>query len=135
MGFNIVNSKNKKRETASSAIEYAEDGFFKSEIPSTEKKHHRTQFNEASIEDSSDFMHDDNEDEKKPTGLSRFNPFTTKLDPTAHTKRNLKPRHIDLISMGGAIGTASFVTIGSGLMYGGCGNLLIAFFIHGICVI
>ncbi|GME77033.1 unnamed protein product [Ambrosiozyma monospora] len=51
-----------------------------------------------------------------------------------HTERKLKPRHIDLISIGGSIGTALFVTIGSGLHYGGCGNLLVAFTIHAFMV-
>lgn len=50
------------------------------------------------------------------------------------TKRLLKPRHIDLISIGGSIGTGLFVTIGYGLMNGGCGNLLIAFFLQGIII-
>ncbi|GMM29864.1 hypothetical protein DAMA08_026090 [Martiniozyma asiatica (nom. inval.)] len=61
--------------------------------------------------------------------------FSSKIDANAHTERKLKPRHIDLISIGGSIGTALFVTIGSALMHGGCGNLLIAFTIHGLCVI
>lgn len=50
------------------------------------------------------------------------------------TKRLLKPRHIDLISIGGSIGTGLFVTIGSGLKNGGCGNLLIGFTIQGFIV-
>ncbi|GME92624.1 unnamed protein product [Ambrosiozyma monospora] len=44
-----------------------------------------------------------------------------------HTERKLKPRHIDLISIGGAIGTALFVTIGTGLHNGGCVSLLLAY--------
>ncbi|TID19803.1 hypothetical protein CANINC_003686 [Pichia inconspicua] len=50
------------------------------------------------------------------------------------TKRLLKARHIDLISIGGSIGTGLFVTIGTGLMNGGCGNLLIAFTIQGFII-
>ena len=43
------------------------------------------------------------------------------------TRRKLKPRHIQLIGMGGTIGTALFVQIGKGLMHGGPGSLFIAF--------
>lgn len=50
------------------------------------------------------------------------------------THRNLKPRHIDLIAIGGSIGTGLFVTIGQGLLHGGCGNLLLAFCINGFIV-
>lgn len=65
---------------------------------------------------------------------TKFNVFKSKVDPNSHTERRLKQRHIDLISIGGSIGTALFVTIGGGLMHGGCGNLLISFFIHGIII-
>ncbi|KAF4119393.1 hypothetical protein GMORB2_4912 [Geosmithia morbida] len=40
----------------------------------------------------------------------------SKLD---HTKRNLKSRHVQLIGIGGTIGTALFVQIGKGLLAGG----------------
>ncbi|EEP80795.1 predicted protein [Uncinocarpus reesii 1704] len=50
------------------------------------------------------------------------------LKPAAdHTHRKLKPRHIQLIGIGGTIGTALFVQIGKGLMYGGPASLFIAF--------
>lgn len=58
----------------------------------------------------------------------------TESKPEYHTKRHLKPRHIDLISIGGSIGTGLFVTIGQGLLNGGCGNLLLAFIINGFIV-
>ncbi len=51
-----------------------------------------------------------------------------------HTERRLKPRHIDLIAIGGSIGTALFVTIGSGLSHGGAGNLLVSFTIHAFII-
>lgn len=41
--------------------------------------------------------------------------------------RNLANRQIQLIAIGGSIGTALFVSIGSGLYHGGPGSLLIAF--------
>ncbi|KAJ9221563.1 hypothetical protein C8Q69DRAFT_131422 [Paecilomyces variotii] len=46
---------------------------------------------------------------------------------TDHTHRRLKPRHIQLIGIGGTIGTALYVQIGQGLMHGGPASLFIAF--------
>ncbi|KAK7186602.1 hypothetical protein DPSP01_001982 [Paraphaeosphaeria sporulosa] len=43
------------------------------------------------------------------------------------THRKLKPRHIQLIGIGGTIGTALYVQIGRGLMNGGPGSLFLAF--------
>ena len=50
------------------------------------------------------------------------------------THRQLKPRHIQLIGIGGTIGTALYVQIGRGLMNGGPGSLFIAFSIWYACV-
>lgn len=44
-----------------------------------------------------------------------------------HTHRKLKPRHVQLIGIGGTIGTALYVQIGSGLQTSGPGSLLIGF--------
>ncbi|KAL4745525.1 hypothetical protein BDW72DRAFT_53379 [Aspergillus terricola var. indicus] len=44
--------------------------------------------------------------------------------------RRLGNRQIQLIAIGGSIGTATFVSIGGGLAKGGSGSLLIAWFIH-----
>lgn len=43
------------------------------------------------------------------------------------THRKLKPRHIQLIGIGGTIGTALYVQIGQGLLKGGPGSLFLAF--------
>ena len=43
------------------------------------------------------------------------------------THRKLKARHIQLIGIGGTIGTALFVQIGRGLMNGGPASLFLAF--------
>jgi len=43
------------------------------------------------------------------------------------THRQLRPRHIQLIGIGGTIGTALYVQIGRGLMNGGPANLFLAF--------
>ncbi|OWB55188.1 hypothetical protein B5S28_g1056 [[Candida] boidinii] len=44
------------------------------------------------------------------------------------TKRTLEQRHIQLIAIGGSIGTGLFVTIGTGLAHAGPGSLFVAFF-------
>ncbi|KAI9839856.1 MAG: hypothetical protein M1819_000046 [Sarea resinae] len=44
-----------------------------------------------------------------------------------HTHRRLKPRHIQLIGIGGTIGTVLFVQIGHALIESGPGSLFIAF--------
>ena len=57
-------------------------------------------------------------------------PSTSTLDSTDmkdQTHRRLRPRHIQLIGIGGTIGTALFVSIGRGLMRGGPANLFLAF--------
>lgn len=57
-------------------------------------------------------------------------PSTSTLDSKDvkdQTHRRLRPRHIQLIGIGGTIGTALFVSIGRGLMRGGPANLFLAF--------
>jgi amino acid transporter len=49
------------------------------------------------------------------------------------THRKLKSRHIQLIGIGGTIGTALYVQIGRGLMNGGPGSLFIAFTLWYVC--
>lgn len=46
---------------------------------------------------------------------------------TDSTHRQLRPRHIQLIGIGGTIGTALYVQIGRGLLNGGPGSLFLAF--------
>jgi len=43
------------------------------------------------------------------------------------THRKLRPRHIQLIGIGGTIGTALYVNIGRGLLAGGPASLFMAF--------
>ena len=43
------------------------------------------------------------------------------------THRRLKSRHIQLIGIGGTIGTALYVSIGNGLLNGGPASLFLAF--------
>ncbi|KAI1504301.1 amino acid permease/ SLC12A domain-containing protein [Biscogniauxia marginata] len=49
------------------------------------------------------------------------------VDSRDQLKRSLGNRQIQLIAIGGAIGTANFVTISTGLVKGGPGSLLIAY--------
>lgn len=46
---------------------------------------------------------------------------------TDHTARRLRSRHIQLIGIGGTIGTALYVQIGRGLLNGGPASLFLAF--------
>ena len=50
-----------------------------------------------------------------------------------NTHRKLKSRHIQLIGIGGTIGTALYVQIGRGLMNGGPASLFIAFSLCKSC--
>ncbi|RSL45894.1 hypothetical protein CEP54_014090 [Fusarium duplospermum] len=47
-----------------------------------------------------------------------------------HLQRSLGNRQVQLIAIGGSIGTASFVSIGTGLIKGGPGSLLIAYTLY-----
>jgi amino acid transporter len=55
-------------------------------------------------------------------------------DNADQLQRHLANRQIQLIAIGGSIGTALFVSIGTGLYNGGAGNLLIAYTIQS-CVL
>jgi amino acid transporter len=50
------------------------------------------------------------------------------MEPTYdHTHRKLKPRHLQLIGIGGTIGTVLYVQIGSGLRTSGPASLFLGF--------
>lgn len=51
-------------------------------------------------------------------------------DNADHLQRRLGNRQIQLIAIGGSIGTAVFVSIGSGLARGGPGSLFLAYLIY-----
>ncbi len=55
-------------------------------------------------------------------------------DNADQLQRHLANRQIQLIAIGGSIGTALFVSIGTGLYNGGAGNLLLAYTIQS-CVL
>lgn len=55
--------------------------------------------------------------------------------PSYSSQRRLKPRHIQLIGIGGTIGTVLFVQLGSALQKGGPGSLFIAFVLWSIPII
>jgi len=52
------------------------------------------------------------------------------LENVDDLKRRLTGRQMQMIAIGGSIGTALFVSIGSGLVQGGPGSLFIAFLIY-----
>ncbi|KAI6352746.1 hypothetical protein MCOR25_009315 [Pyricularia grisea] len=56
-------------------------------------------------------------------------------DKGDRTQRKLKSRHIQLIGIGGTIGTALYVGIGRGLIAGGPGSLFIAFTIWCVFIL
>lgn len=51
------------------------------------------------------------------------------------THRQLRPRHIQLIGIGGTIGTALYVQIGHGLLNGGPASLFMAFTIWYVIIL
>lgn len=69
-------------------------------------------------------------DEEKNTyevGPRRSSTVGSVREVADQTHRKLKSRHIQLIGIGGTIGTALYVQIGRGLMNGGPGALFLAF--------
>ena len=71
---------------------------------------------------------DTQKDERDAEDAIPYSPDRSDLKPVYDsTHRRLKPRHIQLIGIGGTIGTALFVQIGHGLSQGGPGSLFIAF--------
>lgn len=54
------------------------------------------------------------------------------LDNTDQLQRHLGNRQIQLIAIGGSIGTALFVSINSGLYHGGPGSLFLAYTLYSI---
>jgi amino acid transporter len=67
------------------------------------------------------------ETKEVPTGTGSPEDVSVHSVAGDHTHRTLKSRHIQLIGIGGTIGTALYVQIGRGLMNGGPGSLFIAF--------
>jgi amino acid transporter len=73
----------------------------------------------------------------KPSGLNADNNIHEAIggeifDNADHLQRRLGNRQIQLIAIGGSIGTALFVSINSGLYHGGPGSLLIAYTLYSI---
>lgn len=67
---------------------------------------------------------------KNNYGINDEDDFSIKKGDSTH--RMLKPRHIQLIGIGGTIGTALFVQIGRSLINGGPGSLFLAFTIWSV---
>lgn len=63
--------------------------------------------------------------------LSRQDTFTVgQVDNADQLQRHLGNRQVQLIAIGGSIGTATFVSIANGLVKGGPGSLLLAYTIY-----
>lgn len=69
----------------------------------------------------------DEEKNNYEVGRRRSSIIGSVRDTSDQTHRTLKSRHIQLIGIGGTIGTSLFVQIGRGLMNGGPGSLFLAF--------
>lgn len=65
-----------------------------------------------------------------PTSQSQQDVLAGVSDNVDHLQRRLGNRQIQLIAIGGSIGTALFVSIGTGLARGGPGSLFISFLIY-----
>lgn len=63
------------------------------------------------------------------TSASDYQPGHT-IEASGHLQRHLGNRQIQFIAIGGSIGTALFISIGSGLTAGGPGSLLTAFMVQ-----
>ncbi|KAI9364570.1 amino acid permease/ SLC12A domain-containing protein [Pilaira anomala] len=75
------------------------------------------------------------EKEKTPTYNSDHNPSTGDVESLQHgTKRGLDARHIQMISLGGAIGTGLFLNSGSNIAQAGPAGALIAYSVVGFMV-
>lgn len=67
---------------------------------------------------------------KEDPQLAETNVQDGQIDSGEGLQRRLENRHVQLIAIGGSIGTALFVTIGNGLAAGGPASLLIAYVLY-----
>ncbi|KAF5979506.1 putative amino acid permease NAAP1 [Fusarium bulbicola] len=63
-----------------------------------------------------------------------FAPHADYAKGTAELQRDMKPRHLNMIAIGGSIGAGFFVGSGSALQTGGPGSLTIGFLIMGVMI-
>ena len=73
---------------------------------------------------------DNSDNEKVPTDDVAESDSGIITENVDDLKRRLSGRQIQMITIGGSIGTALFVSIGSGLVQGGPGSLFIAFILY-----
>ncbi|KAI2471082.1 amino acid permease/ SLC12A domain-containing protein [Annulohypoxylon bovei var. microspora] len=76
----------------------------------------------------------DIDDEKNDASSGDIRDTLVEVSPQNQLLRHLGNRQIQLIAIGGSIGTALFVSIGGGLAKGGPGSLLIGYTIYAIMV-
>ncbi|KAK2803956.1 hypothetical protein FQN50_006760 [Emmonsiellopsis sp. PD_5] len=109
------------KEEASSSSLKANDTINPVAAPSSTSDHEKLPPAERRRRPYTDFLEESNVMTTVSSGSSAIKPASD----TTH--RKLKPRHIQLIGIGGTIGTALYVQIGKGLMQGGPGSLFLAF--------
>lgn len=82
------------------------------------------------MEDIKSSQTDYTANEKTPTYDAVGSDLGIVVENVDDLQRRLTGRQMQMIAVGGSIGTALFVSIGSGLVEGGPGSLLIAFIIY-----
>lgn len=90
----------------------------------------------ASLKNAADGVARVSSDEKGTKGSASPSPYDERegsvevRDNTDALQRHLGNRQIQMIAIGGSIGTALFVSIGNGLIDGGPGSLFIAYALY-----
>ncbi|KAK2741074.1 hypothetical protein FQN55_008478 [Onygenales sp. PD_40] len=109
-----------KEEASSSSIKATDTTISPVAIPSSTSDAEKLPPAERRRRPYTDFLEESN--------LTTVSSGSSAIKPASDTThRKLKPRHIQLIGIGGTIGTALYVQIGKGLMQGGPGSLFLAF--------
>lgn len=79
------------------------------------------------VDKTQNFVVDQEKNNNYEVGPRRSSTVGSIRSVSDNTHRKLKSRHIQLIGIGGTIGTALYVQIGRGLMNGGPASLFLAF--------
>lgn len=115
MGLSIFQRKKSSNATGAAGAATAATISSAEIVPSYSATHQQQAFTDETFKNAS-FM------EHLPPSVS-----DDESPPPYDTHRKLKPRHIQLIGIGGTIGTALFVQIGSALVKGGPASLFLSF--------
>jgi amino acid transporter len=88
----------------------------------------------ASGQEKETMQFDNEKHEEAGLGSRSESPSSAEGIASDLTHRQLRPRHIQLIGIGGTIGTALYVQIGRGLLQGGPASLFLAFTIWYVVI-